>query len=446
MLMVGPGTGVSPLIAFLQYREALQKQGTTLGEACLYFGCRNNSDFLYGEQLTTWQNQGVLTDLQVAFSRLTEKKLYVQGLMQENAQSLWQFLCHPQSHYYVCGDAKMADDVFEVFMAIAKKQGKLNHIEAVQFFERMKQEKRFHTDVWGVQLNFKQAIQQLQKDNYSKAELWLNRVKESADVYSPESNPIFYEVLQKHFPGALPMSTYIQMTYEALAAYGFDDKNTMGMTTLCRDEITEPFLAEVIRKWGESFNCSSLAGFVMMGKTALGAAVDYVPIVDDKRRFAFYAMPHIAISQDGEVGKVYRYGIQKVSHACSALEAIAKELLSGQIKLEIDMEDVEQTIVRQKILSTIYYGNKPDLLEITKLASQIVSRDIQKLLSNVDTEVFKYAVMTGIQIHGPMDTNWIYPQEFYVVGSDIPGNKQHLTLFEDLQKEQQLMMQPSLVG
>ena len=186
ILMVGPGTGVSPLIAFLQYREALQQQGTQLGEACLYFGCRNHSDFLYGEQLTSWQTQGVLTDLQVAFSRLTDKKVYVQGLMQENALSLWRLLSHPQCHYYVCGDAKMADDVFEGFMEIAKTEGNLSHIEVVEFFDKMKQEKRFHSDVWGVQLNFKQAIQQMQKDNYSKAEKWLERVKQPAEKLSIE--------------------------------------------------------------------------------------------------------------------------------------------------------------------------------------------------------------------------------------------------------------------
>ncbi|HEY9675879.1 MAG TPA: nitric oxide synthase oxygenase [Waterburya sp.] len=181
MLMVGPGTGVSPLIAFLQYREALLQQGTQLGDACLYFGCRDRNDFLYGEQLESWQNQGVLSGLKVAFSRLTDKKVYVQGLMQENAQELWQQLSHPQCHYYVCGDAKMADDVFEVFMAIAKTEGRLSHIEAVSFFDKMKQEKRFVSDVWGVVLNFKQAIKEVQHDNYSKAEKWLERVHQSAD-------------------------------------------------------------------------------------------------------------------------------------------------------------------------------------------------------------------------------------------------------------------------
>jgi nitric-oxide synthase len=192
MLMVGPGTGVSPLIAFLQYREALLQQGTQLGDACLYFGCRDRNDFLYGEQLESWQNQGVLSGLEVAFSRLTDKKVYVQGLMQEKAQELWQLLSHPQCHYYVCGDAKMADNVFDVFLAIAKTEGGLSHIEAVNFFDKMKQEKRFTSDVWGVVLNFKQAIKEVQHDNYSKAEKWLERVHQSSDSQASvqEAQPV----------------------------------------------------------------------------------------------------------------------------------------------------------------------------------------------------------------------------------------------------------------
>jgi sulfite reductase alpha subunit-like flavoprotein len=120
MLMVGPGTGVSPLIAFLQYRDALLQQGQALGDATLYFGCRNHSDFLYQEQMQTWQNQGCLSGLEVAFSRLGDQKLYVQNLMQQKSQDVWKLLSHPKCHYYVCGDAKMADDVFEVMLSIAK--------------------------------------------------------------------------------------------------------------------------------------------------------------------------------------------------------------------------------------------------------------------------------------------------------------------------------------
>ena len=176
LLMVGPGTGVSPLIAFLQHRAYLQNQGVQLGNATLYTGCRNHSDFLYEDQLKAWRQQRVLTDLQVAFSRLTDQKVYVQTLMQQNARALWQQLKHPQCHYYVCGDARMADNVFETFMQIAKAEGELTHIEAVNFFDRMKKEKRFSTDVWGVTLNFKQAIKQVKADNYARAEKWLARL------------------------------------------------------------------------------------------------------------------------------------------------------------------------------------------------------------------------------------------------------------------------------
>lgn len=185
MLMVGPGTGVSPLIAFLQHREALLQQGQQLSDACLYFGCRNHNDFLYQEQLQAWLDGGVLSGLEVAFSRFGDQKLYVQNLMQQKPQDIWKLLSHPKCHYYVCGDAKMADDVFEVMLSIAKTEGGLSHSEAVEFFNKMKQEKRFTSDVWGVQLHFKQAILQVQKDNYSKAEGWLIRVNQSTDTQAP---------------------------------------------------------------------------------------------------------------------------------------------------------------------------------------------------------------------------------------------------------------------
>ncbi|NEO31459.1 MAG: hypothetical protein F6K36_13695 [Symploca sp. SIO3C6] len=215
------------------------------------------------------------------------------------------------------------------------------------------------------------------------------------------------------------MQDYMKKIYNSLRCYGFEDENTMGMAAFCRDEITDPLLDEVIKYWGKTFNCCSLAGFVMMGKTGLAAATDHVPIFDGVRRFTFFAMPHIAISKEGEMGKVYREGIQKPSHACGSLEAIVRELECGRLNLKTDMEDIEQSIIRQKIISTLRYGEKPNLIEITKLACQIISDDVKKLLSPLDSSVFNYAVMTGIQIHGPMDTNWIYPQDFYVVGANL---------------------------
>ncbi|MDB9375657.1 hypothetical protein [Nodularia sphaerocarpa] len=256
-----------------------------------------------------------------------------------------------------------------------------------------------------------------------------NEIFQAIDGYEPSSNPVFHETLQTHFPGSLPMADYIKKTYNALNSYGFEKGKTIGMVAICRDEITDVLIDEVIKYWGKTFNCCSLAGFVMMGRTGLAAATDHTPIIDGIRRFTFYAMPHIAISKNGEIGKVYREGIQKASHACGALEGIVKELQSGHLQLMTDMQDIEQSIIRQKILSAIKYGDKPDLVEITKLASKIISQDVDKLLTSLDNSIFNYAVMTGIQIHGPMDTHWIYPQDFYVVLSDNSGGKKHINGF-----------------
>ncbi len=177
ILMVGPGTGISPLIAFMEYRQALLEQRQTLGEAHLYFGCRNHDDFIYREHLKQWRKTGVLTYIAVAFSRLKKQKAYVQHLMEKKPAQVWKILSNPQCHYYVCGDAKMADNVFDTMFAIAKSQGKMSHLEAVDFFDNMKREKRFNSDVWGVTLNYQKAIKQVQQDNYSKAEKWLESVQ-----------------------------------------------------------------------------------------------------------------------------------------------------------------------------------------------------------------------------------------------------------------------------
>lgn len=194
MLMVGAGTGLSPLLGFLQHREVqlrvlhassyqhvnghefITPVSPPVGHARLFFGCRNLNDYLYQQELETWHEAGVLTHLDVAFSRLDEEKIYVQDLIGQRSKDLWDVLSQPNCHYYVCGDAQMADDVFEVLMNIAKTTGGLSHAEAVNFFRQMQAENRFVMDVWGVLLNFQRAITDFQEAKYTQGERWLERV------------------------------------------------------------------------------------------------------------------------------------------------------------------------------------------------------------------------------------------------------------------------------
>ena len=182
MLMVGPGTGLSPLIGFLQHRGAQMKRmeaagmEADLGDARLYFGCRDTNDYLYQDDLEAWRDRGLISRLAVAFSRASEKRTYVQHLIAEHGPEIWQVLQAPRCHYYICGDAKMADDVFDALMAIAQKEGGLTRGQAIDFFDRMKAEKRFHADVWGITLNFRQALSEVREAKYNQGERWLRQV------------------------------------------------------------------------------------------------------------------------------------------------------------------------------------------------------------------------------------------------------------------------------
>lgn len=200
MLLVGPGTGLSPLVGFLQHREVqlralhnAQPEGqspsyslpddgevdqppTRVGDTRLYYGCRNLNDYLYQQELENWRDAGVLTHLDVAFSRLGEETVYVQHLIGQHSEDLWEVLSQPDCHFYVCGDAKMADEVFAVLMTIARTVGGLSYAEAISFFRAMRSENRFVMDVWGVLLNYRQALAELQDTNYSQGERWLERV------------------------------------------------------------------------------------------------------------------------------------------------------------------------------------------------------------------------------------------------------------------------------
>lgn len=145
VIMIGPGTGVAPFRAFLHERKANHAKGRNW----LFFGNRHRSrDFLYGEELVTMLNDGLLTRLDLAFSRDQPQKIYVQHRMLENAKELFSWL-EDGSYLYVCGDAKrMAFDVEDALLQIIGEQGGLGPELAQSYLDRLRQEKRYLRDVY----------------------------------------------------------------------------------------------------------------------------------------------------------------------------------------------------------------------------------------------------------------------------------------------------------
>ncbi len=145
IIMVGPGTGIAPFRAFLQEREFRKASG----QNWLLFGDRNQAtDYIYQDEIEAMQKSGVISRLDLAFSRDQEEKIYVQDKMRENGAEMFAWLEQGGS-FYVCGDANyMAKDVDKALHALIEEHGNQSAEQAIEYVNKMKKEKRYVRDVY----------------------------------------------------------------------------------------------------------------------------------------------------------------------------------------------------------------------------------------------------------------------------------------------------------
>jgi sulfite reductase (NADPH) flavoprotein alpha-component len=145
IIMIGPGTGVAPFRAFLQERRALGARGRNW----LFFGNpRRRCDFLFEEELTGYCRDGLLTRLDLAFSRDQQDKVYVQHRLLEHAAELWAWL-EEGAHLYLCGDAqRMARDVEAGLAYIIARHGGMGMTAAKTWLGRLAAQGRYQKDVY----------------------------------------------------------------------------------------------------------------------------------------------------------------------------------------------------------------------------------------------------------------------------------------------------------
>eukprot|EP01026_Neomeris_dumetosa_P056801 TRINITY_DN5202_c0_g1_i11.p1 TRINITY_DN5202_c0_g1~~TRINITY_DN5202_c0_g1_i11.p1 ORF type:complete len:680 (-),score=89.85 TRINITY_DN5202_c0_g1_i11:366-2333(-) len=151
IIMVGPGTGLAPFRAFIIQRiKESQISNTQYGTMVLYFGCRRrDQDYLYGDQLEQWAQEGIIT-LYTAFSRENSgKKVYVQHRLKESGSQVWDLLNDQKGHFYVCGDAaRMAGDVEAVLLEIVQEFGNRGKEQALEYLDALAASGRYQKDVW----------------------------------------------------------------------------------------------------------------------------------------------------------------------------------------------------------------------------------------------------------------------------------------------------------
>ena len=145
IIMIGPGTGIAPFRAFLQERDAVEAKGKNW----LFFGNPHfTEDFLYQVELQDYLSRGILTHLNVAFSRDQPQKVYVQDKLRKNAAELYRWI-QDGAHIYICGDGqRMAKDVHAALLDIVSEQAGLDPDGAEVLLDDLRASGRYQRDVY----------------------------------------------------------------------------------------------------------------------------------------------------------------------------------------------------------------------------------------------------------------------------------------------------------
>ncbi|KAG9128114.1 hypothetical protein FRC07_004730 [Ceratobasidium sp. 392] len=150
IIMAGLGTGAAPFRAFIQHRAYLVSQGKSVGPLIYYFGSRHRSqEYLYGEELEAYIADGIVTHTGLAFSRDTNKKIYIQHKMREDGEMLSRMLAGPDNGvFYLCGPTWPVPDVYVALIDALVQYGGKGKEEAAQYLEDLKEEERYVLEVY----------------------------------------------------------------------------------------------------------------------------------------------------------------------------------------------------------------------------------------------------------------------------------------------------------
>ncbi|MCZ4695943.1 hypothetical protein DWB61_14260 [Ancylomarina euxinus] len=144
IIMIGSGTGIAPYMSFLKERRAR----VASGDNWLIFGEKQEEyDFLYQNEIESLKAEGILTRLDLAFSRDQAEKIYVQDRLKEKGREIFDWL-EKGAHLFICGSIAMGKDVKRNLIELIQKDGIMDEVQALAYFEHLENDSRYHEDVY----------------------------------------------------------------------------------------------------------------------------------------------------------------------------------------------------------------------------------------------------------------------------------------------------------
>ncbi|CAM6085623.1 unnamed protein product [Calypogeia fissa] len=251
-----------------------------------------------------------------------------------------------------------------------------------------------------------------------------------------EASPAALETIHKNFDHALLDVNYFNAITSAVTELGFEKENSIALVNSCRDELARPISQFFDENFGYSFNLSGIAGIITAGALGFYAATSHAPVNKDGRaKYLFFGSTHTAVDEKGKEGAVWREGQNFVGNACGAIEQLKSEISNGDVQTgEIRDDNVEYDILKKKIFAhhPAPPTKNPTNFGLTKITIDVITKDLEGYVKNLDTCNADYAVFTGVQIHAGISggkpgnhLDYIAPVTSYAV---LNGKRQNLKI------------------
>jgi hypothetical protein len=190
----------------------------------------------------------------------------------------------------------------------------------------------------------------------------------------------FDKVVKDNFPNALDAKdTSVKYMGMMQSEYGLDVSKMLMATSLCSDDINVPSTTFFNVLFGP-FIMGGLGGLPFAGKTGMTAFAHHIP--DNGSAFIFYG-PHIGVTLDGQVGRMYRPRQDKAGNSCGALMlALDRFKSDDSYQPTIVEDDYQQMKLEESLIprrADILAADQPEVA-ITEATFEIIDQQIHDYL------------------------------------------------------------------